>query len=289
MRNLETFWCKAMVSRVDTHIYFEAKIYYKWRDDVTTYEVDFIPESEVDLEVFYELVKRKVIFEIEKIPSKKFFHSETYDELEEFVEKNKQIVFTNAEEFQPKKHLFFQINVNLIRSDEVVFDMLFWGYKYPFTNIKVPIEVFHEFTDRLEPKLRINTIHGARRLKLFISHASEDKPFVRKLADDLLNRGILVWFDEWEIKVGESIVQKINDGIEESSFMAVVFSKTSILKPWVKQEINAGFMKGMQEKGIYLLPILLEKCKLPPLITDKKYADFTKSYDSGLAELLASL
>ena len=135
----------------------------------------------------------------------------------------------------------------------------------------------------------ILSIHGAKRMKIFIAHASENKAFAERLAKDLLSRGYLVWFDKWEVKVGDSIVDKINEGIDTASFMIVVLSKHSVNKQWVKEEMNAGFIKGLNEKSVYLLPVLLEKCDVPSLLADKKYANFSSNYDDGLAELLSSL
>lgn len=44
---------------------------------------------------------------------------------------------------------------------------------------------------------------------LFLSHSSADKTFVEKLAKDLEGVGVNVWFDKWEIKVGDSLTGKI--------------------------------------------------------------------------------
>ena len=49
--------------------------------------------------------------------------------------------------------------------------------------------------------------------KIFLCHASEDKKFVEKLAKDLMKFGLEVWFDKFEMKVGESLLEKINEGI----------------------------------------------------------------------------
>ena len=48
---------------------------------------------------------------------------------------------------------------------------------------------------------------------VFLSHNSADKPFVRKLALDLEKAGVRCWLDEAEIKVGDSLLDKIRDGI----------------------------------------------------------------------------
>ena len=64
---------------------------------------------------------------------------------------------------------------------------------------------------------------------IFLSHTSIDKPFVEKLAKDLENIGINVWYDKYEIKVGESILWKIDEGIRESEYLGIVISKEVVL------------------------------------------------------------
>ncbi len=49
--------------------------------------------------------------------------------------------------------------------------------------------------------------------KIFICHSSKDKSFVRELVQRLAQDGIETWFDELEIRIGESIHEKINDGL----------------------------------------------------------------------------
>lgn len=289
MKKLKTFFSKVYISRVDTHVYFNGKIFYSWEGDSQTFEIDFIPQCEIAIESFQELVKRRIILSVEKVETENFFEEQTFTELEQFVKEHSRILFTTDEVAKPREDLFFQINIHLIRTEDIIFDLLFLGYKYPFQNIRMPVEVFHEFIDRFRPKLRINTVHGGKRLKIFIAHASEDKNIVRKLANDLIDRGLLVWFDEWEIKVGDSLVEKINQGIENSSFMAIGLSKNSIRKPWFTKEVNAGLMRELNDRGVYLLPLLFESCEIPPLLQDKKYANFSVSYEHGLSELLASL
>ncbi len=75
-------------------------------------------------------------------------------------------------------------------------------------------------------------ISAFRRLSLpdvhvFICHASEDKDVVRMLAEFITEQGASVWLDERDIKVGDSIVAKINEGIGSASHLVVVLSKHS--------------------------------------------------------------
>lgn len=73
----------------------------------------------------------------------------------------------------------------------------------------------------------------------FISHASEDKDgFVRPLAEGLQERGLSVWFDEFELKVGDSLRESIDHGLGRSRFGIVVFSPHFFEKRWPQNELN---------------------------------------------------
>ena len=122
--------------------------------------------------------------------------------------------------------------------------------------------------------------------RVFISHSSVDKPFVRKLVDDLKKQDIPVWFDEQQIAVGDSIVAKINDGLSNSLYIVAVLSKASVASGWVQNELNYATMQAATNKSVVILPILLDDCKIPPLLLDRLYADFRKNYATGLSDLL---
>jgi formylglycine-generating enzyme required for sulfatase activity len=124
---------------------------------------------------------------------------------------------------------------------------------------------------------------------VFISYSSKDRDFAEKLATDLRASGVGVWFDQWEIKVGDSITQKINDGIHDNDYLAVVLSPDSVASPWVRKELNAAMMKELDRRSVFVLPILYRNCKRPALIADKRYADFRKSYEFGFSEVVRVL
>jgi hypothetical protein len=68
---------------------------------------------------------------------------------------------------------------------------------------------------------------------MFISHASEDKEsFVRPLASALKNTGLLVWFDETALTVGDSLRGKIDEGLAQSRYGIVVLSPNFFAKRW---------------------------------------------------------
>ena len=120
---------------------------------------------------------------------------------------------------------------------------------------------------------------------IFLSHSSVDKPFVEKLAKDLTHMGVDAWFDKWEIKVGESITWKIEDGIRENEYFGIVLSPEALQSEWVKSEISAGWIKQMQTKKILVLPIYYRQCSIPYFLADRNFADFRQDYQKGLEQL----
>lgn len=120
---------------------------------------------------------------------------------------------------------------------------------------------------------------------IFLSHTSIDKPFVEKLAKDLKRIGIEVWFDKWEIGIGESITWKIESGIRQNEYLGIILSPEALQSEWVRSELSAAWVKQMQSKKVFILPILYRECEIPLLLADKKYADFRSSYDDGFQTL----
>ncbi|MBW1298113.1 toll/interleukin-1 receptor domain-containing protein [Aquimarina litoralis] len=124
---------------------------------------------------------------------------------------------------------------------------------------------------------------------VFLSHSSKDKSFIRQLTADLTSEGILVWLDEQQINVGDSINKAINQGLAESDYFVIAMSDNSVKSEWVERELNSALIDEIEEKKVKVLPIKLSECTFPLLIKDKKYADFTKHYKQGLQELIKAI
>lgn len=125
--------------------------------------------------------------------------------------------------------------------------------------------------------------------KIFISHSSIDKEFARELSKNLIELGHEIWLDEWKIKVGESIIEEVQKGLEDSDIMVVVLSQSSVQSSWVEREWKAKFWQEMESKKTIILPVLIEDCVIPTLLKDKKYADFRNSKTKALFDLVSSL
>lgn len=94
-----------------------------------------------------------------------------------------------------------------------------------------------------------------RKYDVFISHASEDKgEVVRPLAIALQNKNLKVWYDEFELKIGDSLRQKIDKGLANSRFGIVVLSKNFIRKGWTNYELDGIITKSISGQQV-VLPI----------------------------------
>lgn len=126
-------------------------------------------------------------------------------------------------------------------------------------------------------------------MKVFISHSFEDEQYVQKIAETLKDQGIDVWYDEWSIGVGDSLVSKIEAGIVDSNVLLIILSKASSKSSWVRAELNAFFNKAMSDRSIRLVPVLLENVEVPPLLRDRVYVDLRKDFEGGLVTLMQHL
>src|SRR4030042_5211919 len=125
--------------------------------------------------------------------------------------------------------------------------------------------------------------------RVFISYTSSDGAFADKLASDLSSFGSDVLYAKWEIKVGDSIVDKINVALSTHDHLVVVLSADSVKSEWVQRELNSSMMRQLKDKKIKIKPVLIQDCDIPALLSDIKYADFRVDYNEGFASLVDSL
>ena len=125
--------------------------------------------------------------------------------------------------------------------------------------------------------------------RIFISYTSSDGAFADKLASDLSSFGADVFYAKWEIKVGDSIVDKINVALSTHDHLVVVLSANSVKSEWVQRELNSSMMRQLKDKKIKIKPVLIQDCDIPALLSDIKYADFRDDYNEGFASLVDSL
>jgi hypothetical protein len=92
---------------------------------------------------------------------------------------------------------------------------------------------------------------------VFLSHASEDKEFVRSLARALGAVGVSVWLDEAEIELGDSIGRAIDDGLRRSRYAVLVLSHAFFAKQWPRRELDALEARETSNGEKAILPVWL--------------------------------
>lgn len=125
--------------------------------------------------------------------------------------------------------------------------------------------------------------------KIFISHSSIDKGFAKLLCMDLEAKGHVPWLDEWDIQIGESIPEKVYQGLKDADFIIVILSKNSVVSKWVEREWQTKYWSEIEKGKIQVLPLLLQDCEIPELLKTKKYADFRFDFNNGLRSLLSAI
>lgn len=124
----------------------------------------------------------------------------------------------------------------------------------------------------------------------YLAHASEDKPFVRALAQGLQTRGWSTWLDEAELIVGRSLRRQLDEGLKSSRFGVVVLSRAFFGKRWPQEELDAVFGLDSDESP-RLLPVWLnvneaEARSYSPIIASR-FAVVTDGDADSVAESLA--
>jgi WD40 repeat protein len=109
---------------------------------------------------------------------------------------------------------------------------------------------------------------------VFISHASEDKDAVaRPLAATLAKAGVKVWLDEHQLRLGDSLREKIDQGLASARFGIVILSKAFFLKEWPQRELNGLVAREVQGTKV-ILPVWHEVdhafiARYSPTLADK--------------------
>jgi TIR domain len=133
------------------------------------------------------------------------------------------------------------------------------------------------------------TDQTSKPIKVFLSHASEDKQLARRIAEHLTENGIDTFFDEWEIRPGDSIRQRIDQGLDECSHFIILATETSIEKEWVKSEIDGVYRRKI-EGQCRLIPLRyrLEARRLPASL-GSLHAPALDDFDVDMTALVHSI
>lgn len=152
-------------------------------------------------------------------------------------------------------------------------------------NLRISVEGSPEVIERVKKRLGLDgeneeTMATSEAPRVFLCYTSSDVELAESIAILLQENGIDTWWDQWCITAGDSLREKIDEGLSECTHFLVLLTPHSIDKPWVNQEMDAGLMLKLKNECRFL-PVRhsLPASDLPPLLAGMHSPEITKNED----------
>ena len=134
-----------------------------------------------------------------------------------------------------------------------------------------------------------------KKIDLFLSHNSADKPWTERLAAaveaDRIGPPLKVFFDKWDIQHGADIPLELEQGLQHSRYVGLVLSPESLASDWVVLERSTAIFRDPAARQRSLIPLMRRTCKVPDMLARLRYLDFRRDqdFDEGVATLVGIL
>lgn len=125
--------------------------------------------------------------------------------------------------------------------------------------------------------------------EVFISHLSNDRMFVSRLAANLEDAGYRARLDEWEIQESGRVFPKVEQEIVAAGFVIVVLSAGAARSGWIENYWKDIFSQETEREKPQVISVLLEECQIPQFLTTAMTADFKGDYTNAFVKLLSIL
>jgi predicted nucleotide-binding protein len=123
---------------------------------------------------------------------------------------------------------------------------------------------------------------------VFVCHRKNDAVAAEGLALEIKNAGHLVWFDEWKIDVGDSIISRVSQGLSESKYLLLCLSSSGTSN-WVDREWMSALSRQLEGYDVKVLPVRLTGGDTPAILAGIKFADLATDWTKGMQALLKAL
>jgi len=124
-------------------------------------------------------------------------------------------------------------------------------------------------------------------MRIFISHNRNDKKTARELARMLRAQGSDVWFDEWEIIPGQSIIEALEHGLSLADSFVIIWSKNAKESSWVSTEWRSYLRRRIDDRTLRIIPIRIDNTPLPSVL--REYSGFRLSEESTIRNIALSI
>lgn len=109
----------------------------------------------------------------------------------------------------------------------------------------------------------------------FISYSHRDQKLVHAVAGGLQTENFHVWLDEWDLRVGDSLVERISEALDQVDFVVTFISPASVDSQWCQKEVSLAMIGELADKGVKVLPVRIGNVEMPPSLKDKFYLEAT--------------
>lgn len=106
-------------------------------------------------------------------------------------------------------------------------------------------------------------------MRVFISYPHSASDWARAFADQLAKHDLLLWFDQWNIRIGEKLTDRIEQGLRESDAVVLVITPDGIRSPNLFFELGAAVAMG--KKVIPIVSEEVDRSQLPIHLLDIRY------------------
>lgn len=125
--------------------------------------------------------------------------------------------------------------------------------------------------------------------RVFLSYAHKDFEVARNIAEQLKAYGVSLWYDEWELKPGDSIVKSIETTITSSDYIVILLSPNSVKSKWVQQEISMALTHELTKRDVVIIPVVIADCEIPSSLKNIKGIDLRQDWEQNSEILIEQI
>lgn len=125
--------------------------------------------------------------------------------------------------------------------------------------------------------------------RIFISYSFTDGDIAERIARGLETYGLKAWYSGGAMEPGDSIVTHIESALAHSDTLLVLLSSRSVKSRWVRHEIDTGLMAQLGGRDVRVIPVIIDDCEVPEILSSVVHVDFRPNFEAGLVELVQFL
>jgi DNA-binding Lrp family transcriptional regulator len=116
----------------------------------------------------------------------------------------------------------------------------------------------------------------------FISYSHVDRSMAEAIANSLNDSGIPVWWDQWDIQPGDSLISKIFEhGFSKATHFIVLLTPASVDSSWVKEELSIATIRRIEEM-VRVIPVLVKDAEIPSALRSLFWVDLRSDFETGV-------